>query len=67
MDLVRKSARLKSAMKLGKNVLHYTMELNECYVGLRYDSCFTGIPFQDIIEHEEMAHIRTKKRCTIQQ
>jgi replicative DNA helicase len=40
-------------MKLGKNVLHYTMELNECYVGLRYDSCFTGIPFQDIIEHEE--------------
>lgn len=43
----------KSAMKAGKNVLHYTMELNECYVGLRYDSCFTGIPFQDIIEHEE--------------
>jgi hypothetical protein len=43
----------KSAMQQGKNVLHYTMELNECYVGLRYDSCFTGIPFQDIIEHEE--------------
>ena len=43
----------KSAMQLGKNVLHYTMELNECYVGLRYDSCFTGIPFQDIMEHEE--------------
>ena len=43
----------KSAMEKGKNVLHYTMELNECYVGLRYDSCFTGIPFQDIMEHEE--------------
>ena len=43
----------KSAMKRGHNVLHYTMELNECYVGLRYDSCFTGIPFQDIMEHEE--------------
>ena len=43
----------KSAMQQGKNVLHYTMELNECYVGLRYDSCFTGVPFQDIIEHEE--------------
>lgn len=43
----------KSAMQMGKNVLHYTMELNECYVGLRYDSCFTGIPFQDIMEHEE--------------
>ena len=43
----------KSAMQTGKNVLHYTMELNECYVGLRYDSCFTGIPFQDIMEYEE--------------
>ena len=43
----------KSAMEKGHNVLHYTMELNECYVGLRYDSCFTGIPFQDIMEHEE--------------
>lgn len=36
------------AMKQGKNVLHYTMELNENYVGLRYDACFTGIDFQDI-------------------
>jgi len=36
------------AMKKGKNVLHYTMELNENYVGLRYDACFTGINFQDI-------------------
>jgi len=43
----------KSAMLSGKNVLHYTLELNECYVGLRYDSCFTGVPFQDITEHEE--------------
>jgi len=36
------------AMRQGKNVLHYTMELNENYVGLRYDACFTKIPFQDI-------------------
>jgi len=36
------------AMKAGKNVLHITLELNENYVGLRYDSCFTGINFQDI-------------------
>lgn len=36
------------AMKQGKNVLHYTLELNENYVGLRYDSCFTGIDFQNI-------------------
>ena len=36
------------AMKQGKNVVHITLELNENYVGLRYDSCFTGINFQDI-------------------
>src|SRR5579862_1155535 len=36
------------AMREGKNVLHVTLELNENYVGLRYDSCFTGINFQDI-------------------
>lgn len=36
------------AMRDGKNVLHVTLELNENYVGLRYDSCFTGINFQDI-------------------
>jgi replicative DNA helicase len=36
------------AMKQGKNVLHITLELNENYVGLRYDSCFTGIDFQNI-------------------
>jgi replicative DNA helicase len=36
------------AMKQGKNVVHFTLELNENYVGLRYDSCFTGIDFQSI-------------------
>lgn len=36
------------AMRAGKNVVHITLELNENYVGLRYDSCFTGISFQDI-------------------
>jgi replicative DNA helicase len=36
------------AMKQGKNVVHFTLELNENYVGLRYDACFTGIDFQNI-------------------
>jgi replicative DNA helicase len=36
------------AMRQGKNVLHYSLELNENYVGLRYDACFTGIDFQNI-------------------
>jgi replicative DNA helicase len=36
------------AMKQGKNVMHFTMELNEKYVGLRYDACFSGVAFQDV-------------------
>lgn len=36
------------AMLQGKNVMHFTMELNEKYVGLRYDSIFSGIAFQDV-------------------
>lgn len=36
------------AMRRGKNVMHFTLELNENYVGLRYDACFTKISFQDI-------------------
>lgn len=31
------------ALKIGKNVADYTFELNENYVGLRYDTIFTGI------------------------
>lgn len=36
------------AMRQGKNVMHFTMELNEKYVGRRYDACFSGIAFQDV-------------------
>jgi replicative DNA helicase len=42
------------AMRAGKNVVHITLELNENYVGLRYDSCFTGINFQDIRKNIEV-------------
>jgi len=37
-----------NAVKAGKTVLHYTLELNQAYVGLRYDSIFTGIPAQEL-------------------
>lgn len=36
------------AMKQGKNVMHITLELNEKYVGLRYDAIFSGIAFQEV-------------------
>lgn len=41
------------AIKEGKTVLHYTLELNEAYVGRRYDSFFTGIPQQNLKYHQE--------------
>lgn len=42
------------AMLRGKSVLHITLELNEAYVGLRYDSIFTKIDFQEIRNHKEL-------------
>ena len=37
-----------NAVKAGLNVIHYTLELNAAYVGLRYDAVFTGIAAQDL-------------------
>ena len=41
------------SMKKGSNVVHYSLELNEAYVGLRYDSIFTGIANQNLKYHQE--------------
>lgn len=40
-----------AAVKLGYNVLHYTLELSESYVGKRYDACFSGVPVDKLGEH----------------
>ena len=37
------------AVQLGFNVVHYTLELGESYVGRRYDACLTGIPVNNIM------------------
>jgi replicative DNA helicase len=37
-----------AAAKMGKTVVHYTLELNEGYVGQRYDSVLTGIPVPNL-------------------
>ena len=42
-----------NAMKAGKTVVHYSLELNESYVGLRYDSIFTGIANQNLKYHKD--------------
>ena len=40
------------AVKTGKTVLHYTLELNQAYVGLRYDSVITGIANQNLKHYQ---------------
>jgi len=40
------------AVKMGYNVLHYTLELGEDYVGRRYDAFFTNIPVNKITEQK---------------
>ena len=41
------------AIRMGYNVLHYTLELGEDYVGRRYDAFFTQIPANNITQHRE--------------
>ena len=39
-----------AAVKAGKTVAHYTLELSQAYVGLRYDTVFTHIASADLAE-----------------
>jgi hypothetical protein len=48
------------AMQSGKNIAHFTLELNENYVGLRYDCCFTGINFQEIKHRQSDVEAKIK-------
>ncbi len=41
------------AVKLGYNVLHYTLELGEQYVGRRYDAFFSNIGVDKIQKHKD--------------
>ena len=42
------------ALLQGLNVVHYTLELQDKVVALRYDSCITGIPLTDVKEQKQM-------------
>jgi len=42
-----------NAMRNGKNVLHYTFELTEHAVGIRYDSNLCNIPSNDVHDNKE--------------
>ena len=41
------------AVQMGYNVIHYTLELSEDYVGRRYDAFFTNVPVNRILENRD--------------
>ena len=40
------------AVKMGYNVIHYTLELSESYTGRRYDAFFTHVPVDNLEKHK---------------
>ena len=44
------------AVKEGRTVIHYTMELSDKVIGRRYDSCITGIPLGDLNTFKEQVY-----------
>lgn len=49
------------AVKAGKTVIHYTLELNEAYVGMRYDAIITGISSQNLKYYQQEVKDRLDK------
>ena len=49
------------ALKKNKTVIHYTLELNENYVGLRYDSIFTGVTTANIKYYKDEVKSKIEK------
>ena len=41
------------AVKEGKTIVHYTLELADRVVGQRYDSCISGVPLGDLFANKE--------------
>jgi hypothetical protein len=48
------------ALKEGKVVIHYTLELQDTIIANRYDSCLTGYPLSDIIDFKEEVYEEIK-------
>lgn len=44
------------AVKEGKNVVHYTLELSEAVTGQRYDSCISGVRLSDLLSMKDMVY-----------
>ena len=44
------------ALKAGKSVVHYTLELGDTVVASRYDSCLTGVGLGDLLAFKEQIY-----------
>ncbi len=49
------------ALKEGKTVVHYTLELQDTIIATRYDSCLTGYPLSDIINFKDEVYEEIKE------
>ena len=47
------------AVKMGYNVIHYTLELSESYTGRRYDAFFTGQPVDSLEKNKSLVEEAT--------
>lgn len=52
-----------NALKAGKNVVHYTLELNQAYVGMRYATIFSEVPVANIKDNKERVKDIITKNC----
>jgi len=49
------------ALKQGKNVVHFTLELADTAVAQRYDACLTGFQLDDLINQKEAVYDEIKE------
>ena len=49
------------ALRQGRTVVHYTLELADTVVATRYDSCITGIPLKDVFHKKEEVYDRIQE------
>jgi replicative DNA helicase len=49
------------AVKMGYNVIHYTLELSESYTGRRYDAFFTGLPVDSLDKNKDKVEAITSE------
>ena len=49
------------AIKEGKNVVYYTLELQDTVVAGRFDSCITGVRLQDLFSFKDLIYDQVKE------